>query len=171
MAGCQVTTGPSLAYFGDSSVPASDAGATGASSNEASTTDGASTTAADPQPGAEGGAAACPAVRPQSCPASGAACTQIGANCSYGDWCCTCGAGMMQWYCSQTDAVEPCPPGLPEAGAPCNLDAVGCTYCTPQGLLRVECSHEQFVFFPPQCETTLPPPMNPDPDDGGAARD
>ncbi len=176
MAGCQVTAGPSSEGFGDASVPPPGAGGAEASTNEAGG-DSPSTTAADPQPGTGDGGISCPAVQPQSCPSPGAACTQIGANCAYGDWCCACGEGMKQWYCSKTDAVDPCPAQPPKAGAPCYLDAVGCTYCTPQGLLRVECidttptpgsmpsaSNQQFAFFAPECESTIP--SDPPPDAG-----
>ncbi len=150
----------------DASMPGQNAVAEGGG-------EAASMASADPQTGNNegGGGTSCPTARPQSCPAQQSACTQVGANCVYDDWCCTCGDGMMQWYCAQTDAPDPCPKEMPEAGSPCNLDSVGCMYCTPQGLFTAACGNDkQITFYAPQCEATLmPPPPVVDAGNGGVA--
>lgn len=103
----------------------------------------------------------------------------MGANCVYDDWCCTCGDGMKQWYCAQTDAPDPCPKEAPDAGSRCSLDAVGCMYCTPKGLLTAACGNDKTItYYAPQCEATIPPPPSvadagspaaPPPGDAGAS--
>jgi hypothetical protein len=146
---CEVTAGPVAGSF------EMDASTVQNSMPEAAAGDAASMASADPQTGPGG----CPKVRPRSCPAEQAACTQVGANCVYDDWCCTCGDGMMQWYCAQTDAPDPCPKEMPEAGSRCDLNTVGCMYCTPQGLFTAACGNaKQITYYAPQCEATIPPP-------------
>jgi hypothetical protein len=156
--GCQVTTGPGSV---SSSMPAANA------ADPEAGADASSMTSADPQNGApDAGGGACPTIRPRSCPAQGAACTQVGANCSYGDYCCTCGDQMKQWFCAQTDATDPCPKDPPPAGSRCNLDTVGCRYCTPEGLKTAACSNQQIIYYAPQCEATIAPPPPPAPEAG-----
>jgi hypothetical protein len=145
--GCLVTTGPATGSVSDASMAAeADPAPASGGSPEAATM-----TSSDPQ--------GCPATRPASCSGAAAACTQVGANCVYNDWCCTCGDGMMQWYCAHTDAPDPCPKDAPDAGSRCSLDAVGCMYCTPKGLFTAACGPDKTItYYAPQCEATIMPP-------------
>lgn len=148
LSGCEVTTGPA-GTFSDAATQTGPAAVADAGPG--------SMASEDPRPGSDGGQG-CPATAPASCDGHGGgqACSQVGANCNYGDVCCTCGAGMMQWYCAKTDAPDPCPADPPQVGLPCNLDLVGCMYCTPHGLFTAACSQQAISFYAPQCEATIP---------------
>jgi hypothetical protein len=83
---------------------------------------------------------ACPGSHPAG-PSCSTACTnaEVGANCSYGTWCCICGLDSPLWMCEQTTADPPCPSMPPGEGATCGTEVL-CTYCLSTGLFVIECS-------------------------------